>query len=478
MTIRTFLVSFALIALVGCDAQKFPVALPDAYPVRSDWLVVNVPSSSGQPSKWYDPGYPLLAMLNQPHDTLTGDAALLAVQCRNGVILDPRKNVDADVREEFGKVLTELFGTPAEPHVPNGDVLIEELKLSDNLAGLQKMAEAKKNELAKAQAKAKAPGDQEVLALEKLAGSAAQEVEKLASQISRLHSYETDLRLDPQTLALGGNLYRNYCQQCHGLTGDGNGPGGRFLIPLPRDYRQGLFKFISTDPAIERRKPRREDLHRTITQGMVGGPMPQFDAFSETQVQALISYVIHLSMRGEAEYQTMRKAADSRGDGMSAKEVREALKVQVALIAPIWSASNDKPIQPDSNPYLTDDQKAESAAEGFKLFTSPQVACTTCHANFGRNSPFQFDAWGSIVRPRNLTTPILRGGRKPEEIYARIYGGIPGSNMPDHSRLRPTPEEREQHKDKIWDLVNFVLYVSESEKRQVLKDKFQIDIEP
>jgi hypothetical protein len=163
---------------------------------------------------------------------------------------------------------------------------------------------------------------------------------------------------------------------------------------------------------------------------------------------------------------------------MSADEVRKALKEQAAIIIPIWAASNGKPIQPDVNPYVTDGQKAESAAAGFNLFTSPQVACTTCHANFGRSSPLQFDAWGSIVRPRDLTTPILRGGRKPEEIYARIYGGIPGSNMPDHSRLRPTPEERDQKKDKIWDLVNFVLYVSEGEKRQVLRDRFQIDIDP
>jgi mono/diheme cytochrome c family protein len=417
-------------------------------------------------------------MLNQPHNALTGDASLLAVQSRNGVILDTRI-VPSEVREEFGKVLTELFGTPIEPHVPNGDTLIEQLKLNEKLTGLQQTADAKKSEFTKAKANAKTADEQKLLPIyENQLSSAIDDVEKLGSQIDNLRKYETDLKLDPQTLALGGNLYRNYCQQCHGLTGDGNGPGGRFLIPLPRDYRQGLFKFITTDPIIQRRKPTRDDLHRTITQGMVGGPMPQFDALSELEVQAIISYVIHLSMRGEAEYQVMKKAADPKGDGLSAEEVRKALNEQSALIAPLWAASNGKPIEPDANPYVTDDQKAESAAEGYKLFSSAQVACTTCHTNFGRSSPFQFDAWGSIVRPRNLTTPILRGGRKPEEIYARIYGGIPGSNMPDHTRLRPTPEEREQKKDKIWDLVNFVLYVSESEKRQVLKDKFQIDIEP
>ena len=65
----------------------------------------------------------------------------------------------------------------------------------------------------------------------------------------------------------------------------------------------------------------------------------------------------------------------------------------------------------------------------------------------------------------------LHGGRRPEDIYARIYGGILGSNM-------PSPENRDKEPNQIWDLVHFVLYVSESEKRQLLKDRFQIEIEP
>ena len=80
----------------------------------------------------------------------------------------------------------------------------------------------------------------------------ADEIQKSESRIKQLRSYENDLKLDPKTLAEGGKLFRNYCQQCHGLTGDGNGPGGRYLIPLPRDYRQGLFKFITTDPGSRR----------------------------------------------------------------------------------------------------------------------------------------------------------------------------------------------------------------------------------
>ena len=54
-------------------------------------------------------------------------------------------------------------------------------------------------------------------------------------------------------------LYRNYCVQCHGLTGDGGGSSARGLDPYPRDYRRGIFKYKrtpSTLPPTGRGSPR------------------------------------------------------------------------------------------------------------------------------------------------------------------------------------------------------------------------------
>ena len=42
-------------------------------------------------------------------------------------------------------------------------------------------------------------------------------------------------------------LYRRHCGHCHGTTGDGLGPTALLLNPYPRDYRQGKFKFKSTE---------------------------------------------------------------------------------------------------------------------------------------------------------------------------------------------------------------------------------------
>ncbi len=108
---------------------------------------------------------------------------------------------------------------------------------------------------------------------------------------------------------------------------------------------------------------------------------------------------------------------------------------------------------------------------------SPGAGCAACHFQLGRQDNFKFDDWGNVVRARDLTLPILRGGREPVQIYDRIFGGIPGSNMPAHNQFRPNLVELAEHKDKIWELVNFVLTVSESKGRRQLKEKFQIDLD-
>ncbi len=326
-----------LVVAIGCSEQRPVAELPEFYPVRSDWLVVKTPSV--QASKWYDPGYPPLLMLDRQRDTLTGDDAKLATEI-DGSILNTRK-IDADVHDEFGKTLTELYGTPGEPMTPNGEVLIEQLKFAEKLDSLRLALNAKREEVAAARASAKNADEQQLAGiLEMQADKAAKDVSDLEAKVEHLRGYETELKLSPPMLKQGRALYQNYCQQCHGLTGNGNGPGGRYLIPQPRDYRPGLFKFITTNPLVGgKRKPSRADLQRTISEGIIGGPMPQFGALPESDLQALVSYVIHLSMRGEAEYDVMKEAANPKGEGLSREEVRKGLIERAGEIAPIWMAS-------------------------------------------------------------------------------------------------------------------------------------------
>jgi mono/diheme cytochrome c family protein len=261
--------------------------------------------------------------------------------------------------------------------------------------------------------------------------------------------YVAKLKLDDATLAQGSIHYRRHCLHCHGLSGDGRGPTGPWLNPHPRDYRQGLFKFISTDIAVDGRKPRREDLLRTLRNGVDGTSMPSFALQPAEDLGQLVSYVIHLSLRGEIEYYVLRTLVENKGDVGSLEPdgtVAGTVAGLLDLFLKRW-AQSDKSNQAPAYTF-TDPQREESVRRGYALFTDTKGAasCIACHTDFGRQVPFRYDAWGTLVRPANLTADVYRGGRRPIDLYWRVRGGIPPSGMPQ-ADLKP---------EQYWDLINFV----------------------
>ncbi|MHB1424461.1 MAG: c-type cytochrome [Gemmataceae bacterium] len=271
-----------------------------------------------------------------------------------------------------------------------------------------------------------------------------------------------DLKLDKGTLAQGSKLYRQHCMHCHGVTGDGRGPTGPWVNPTPRDYRQGLFKFISTAVRVSDRKPRRMDLHRTLERGIEGTSMPSFNTL-EDKMEPLVSYVIHLSLRGEVERYTMEPLLDGSGlDGSVREKVEDLLTNSRSGLLKSWADSNAKGLEPSVYPYKEDDEKQRLASveRGYKLFTDPRgsASCINCHLDFGRQAPFRYDKWGTLVRPANLSAGVYRGGRRPLDIYWRIRGGIDPSQMPraDFDDKTANKEQWRDNTDPYWDLVNFV----------------------
>jgi mono/diheme cytochrome c family protein len=268
--------------------------------------------------------------------------------------------------------------------------------------------------------------------------------------------YISDLKLDKDTLAKGSIVYRRHCMHCHGVTGDGRGPTGPWVNPTPRDYRQGLFKFMSTDVRVSPRKPRRDDIRRTLEHGIEGTSMPSFSLLEEQEKEQLVSYVIHLSLRGECERYTMEPLLDGSGlDG----SVRDRVVDLVGNYLKAWASSNAKGIDPSAYPYKENDSEA-SIRRGFKLFTDTRGAasCINCHVDFGRQAPFRYDKWGTLVRPANLTAGVYRGGRRPIDLYWRIRGGIDPSQMPraDFDDKTANKDQWRDQADPYWDLVNFV----------------------
>ena len=250
---------------------------------------------------------------------------------------------------------------------------------------------------------------------------------------------------EPQSrLAHGQQVYQQRCVQCHGVSGDGNGPSAHFMYPRPRDYRQGIFKFTSTPYGM---RPQREDLLRTVRQGIRGTSMPEFALLSDADQQAVVDYVLMLTRRGELESQLADMAdADS---AINEEEVRSEL---IPLVLKRWLEAEQSEVFPVTpQPRFT----TAHVERGKAAFLTK--GCSKCHGEDGRGQTAENrgkDLWGHQTRAADLTSGMLHGGNRPLDIYRRIYNGINGTPMPGFSiALKDAPET-------TWDLVAYVLFVT------------------
>jgi mono/diheme cytochrome c family protein len=262
-------------------------------------------------------------------------------------------------------------------------------------------------------------------------------------------------KLDRIHLRQGREVYTRQCSGCHGTTGDGKGPAAVYLNPPPRDYRLGRFKFTSTPRGS---KPQREDLARIIRHGAKGTSMPSFRWMAQEDLEAVIDYVTLLSSRGEVEFRLTRIASEQLGeeDNVESQLVAE----QAQLIAQSWADADTRIVRPlTPQPQYTQ----ESIDAGAKAFV--QLNCYKCHGRDGRGNK-QFDVgkddWGRIAYAADLTTGMLHGGRRPIDIYRRIYSGINATPMPAFAQPDSGKGETEtQRSETIWHLAHFITSVVE-----------------
>lgn len=249
-------------------------------------------------------------------------------------------------------------------------------------------------------------------------------------------------KLEDAHLKRGYALYSRYCTQCHGVNGDGNGPAAVHLNPKPRNYTQGIFKFTSTPYGM---KPRRADLVRTVRRGITGTSMPSFDRFSDEDVEAVVDYVMVLTLRGQLEKQLAQIAYDD-GELPDDEYMKEVIN---ELLLP-WKQSSEQIVMPASPmPPMTD----ETVALGHQLFL--QQACNKCHGQFGRGGSMDkvevgMDSWGHQAAAADLSSGMFRGGGRPIDVYRRISSGINGTPMPAFEKVF------QENPDAIWHLVHFI----------------------
>jgi mono/diheme cytochrome c family protein len=258
--------------------------------------------------------------------------------------------------------------------------------------------------------------------------------------------------MQAERLALGRQVYEKYCQQCHGVSGDGSGAAAGYLNPRPRDYRRGIFKFTSTPYGS---KPRREDLVLTVTRGVPGTSMPSFERLPKAQLEAVVDYVLALAHRGELE-QLLAAQAEAEGE-LTDEVAREAADNVISR----WKQAADEVVEPATKmPPIT----AESIAAGADIFQKRE--CFKCHGRNGRGGlaggiEVGLDAWGHKTAAADLTSGMLHGGQSPLDVYRRIYAGINGTPMPSFKEVFA------QQPDDIWHLTHYVLDLADSRRRGV-----------
>ncbi len=208
----------------------------------------------------------------------------------------------------------------------------------------------------------------------------------------------------PANAPNGQRVYAQHCQVCHGPDGRGNGPAAPSLIPRPRDFTLGQFKYKSTAPG---QPPSDADLIGVVANGLPESAMPYWKGtLSDADIRDVVAYI--------------------------------------KTFSPVFNNASPQPIDipPRVNP------NAESIARGENLFTAQ--ACNSCHGNTARGGLTFKDAKGYPVISRDLTAPwSFRGGSAPEQIWLRLTTGLPPGPMPSFAD-KLTPEQR-------WDVVNYVL---------------------
>lgn len=253
-----------------------------------------------------------------------------------------------------------------------------------------------------------------------------------------------DTEISLATLQRGQAVYQERCVQCHGVSGDGNGPAAHYMYPRPRDYRRGLFKFTSTPYGS---RPLKSDLLRTVRLGIRGTSMPAFNLLPEADQAAVVDYVIMLSRRGELEEQLYLTAESE--EEIDPEVVKEDL---VPIVTGRWNEADASEVRPLTLPPKFTEEHVTRGRQAFLT-----KGCSKCHGDDGRGQTAENrgdDVWGFPTRAADLTSGMLHGGPRPVDVYQRIYNGINGTPMPGFANaLKDEP-------DTLWDLVAYVMHVS------------------
>jgi DMSO reductase family type II enzyme heme b subunit len=214
----------------------------------------------------------------------------------------------------------------------------------------------------------------------------------------------------------GKEVYDRWCAGCHGVDGQGEGPGAQTMHPKPRDFTRALYQIRSTGLG---ELPSDADILHVIDVGMPGTAMPGWErVLTRAERDDLVQYLKSFSRFFETE--------------------------------------TPQPIDVGSAPRVND----ERLEEGREVFRT--LECFTCHGDFGRgdgnSAPTLDDDLGMPVAARDLTRNwLFDGGGTVEDIYTRLRTGLDGTPM---ASFQDAVDAGIVSDDQLWSVAHFVRSLS------------------
>lgn len=220
----------------------------------------------------------------------------------------------------------------------------------------------------------------------------------------------------------GKTLYREYCAQCHGFTGKGDGPAASGLEPKPAIHANMPFEKLPI-----------EYLYNVINHGGVAvGKSPNMPYWGLTIGQQGVADVIaylKATFKGVPEIASVPDRSQSG-----------------ACVQPRRTAKAPGDVLAKTNP-LSSSSPAGSIQAGKELFhrTAQPVACVMCHGEQGDGKGLMGAAL--VPPPRNFTCGSMMRDIPDGQLFWIIKNGSPGTGMMSFASL---PDEQ------VWQLIHYI----------------------
>ena len=219
-----------------------------------------------------------------------------------------------------------------------------------------------------------------------------------------------------EKLNLGKSVYTEYCMACHGVDGDGNGVASKGLVPPPRNFKLGIYKF---GKVIAGDLPRDQHIIDIIQNGLNGSAMFPWD-ISDDQADAVWQYI--------------KTFAPETWDGKD-KELGEDL---VAKNDPFGLARKSFAIEKGKEVYHITAQ-CQSCHRAY--ISKQELSDLSLKLNDESIDPDDFEEDMYKVKlqdsehnyrslPPDFTWHWVRSASTVDEIYVRLLSGVNGSGMP------------------------------------------------